>query len=176
MSLLVKTMSKCCHYGQKKGGFVMGKRCLVFIVFLYVLSAAVPSMAELHWYSLDEGLKMAASEHKPVIIDFFYGKGCPRCESLQKNVYNNSAIAKKISDSFVPVRIDLTKKLSAEEMALGKQYDFKNDCLLLFLDHNAKIIKGPAGKKLCFVDSIEPEQFIQYLDMVLEGYKSDSGI
>jgi len=149
----------------------MGKRGLVFIVFLYVMSAAVPAMAEIQWYQLAEGMKRASSEHKPVIIDFFYGKGCPRCESLQKNVYNNSAIAKKISDDFIPVRIDLTKKLNAEETALGNQYDFKNDCLLLFLDHDGKIIKGPAGKKLCFVDSIEPEQFIQYLDMVREGYK-----
>ena len=149
----------------------MVKRGLVFVVFLYVLAVAVAAMAEIHWYSLDEGLKTAASEQKPIILDFFYGKGCPRCESLQKNVYNNPVIAKKISDDFIPVRVDLTKKLTAEETALGNQYDFKNDCLLLFLDHDGKIIKGPAGKKLCFVDSIEPEQFMQYLDMVREGYK-----
>ncbi len=149
----------------------MAKRGLVFIVFFCVLLAALPAMAEIHWYQLDEGLKKAASEHKPVIIDFFYGKGCPRCEFLQKQVYDNPAIAKKISDDFIPVRVDLTKKLSDEETALGNQYDFKNDCLLLFLDHDGKIIKGPEGKRLCFADSIEPEQFMQYLDMVRERYK-----
>ena len=149
----------------------MDKRGVMFAALICLLLVAVPAFAEIHWYALDEGLKMGASQHKPVIIDFFYGKGCPRCESLQKNVYNNSALAKKISDDFIPVRIDLSKKLSAEETALGNQYDFKNDCLLLFLDPNGKIIKGPGGKKLCFADSIEPEQFMQYLDMVKERYK-----
>ncbi len=157
--------------GVSKGGSVMDKRVVMFAASICLLLVAMPAIAAIHWYTLDEGLKMAASEHKPVIIDFFYGKGCPRCEFLQKQVYDNPAIAKKISDDFVPVRIDLTKKLSAEETALGNQYDFKNDCLLLFLDNNGKIIKGPGGKKLCFVDSIEPEQFMQYLDMVREGYK-----
>src|SRR5208337_2962969 len=121
----------------------MDKRGVMFAALICLLLVAVPAFAEIHWYALDEGLKMGASQHKPVIIDFFYGKGCPRCESLQKNVYNNSALAKKISDDFIPVRIDLSKKLSAEETALGNQYDFKNDCLLLFLDPNGKIIKGP---------------------------------
>ena len=149
----------------------MDKGGVMFAALISLLLAAMPAIAEIHWYTLDEGLKMGVSQHKPVIVDFFFGKGCSRCEFLQKHVYDNPAIAKKISDDFVPVRVDLTKKLSAEETALGNQYDFKNDCLLIFLDHNGKIIKGPGGKKLCFVDSIEPEQFMKYLDMVREGYK-----
>jgi thioredoxin-related protein len=144
----------------------MDKRGAMFSAVICLLLAALPAMAEIHWYALDEGLKVAASEHKPIIVDFFFGKGCPRCESLEKNVYNNSVIAKKISDDFIPVRIDLKKKLTAEEAALGKQYDFKNDCLLLFLDQKGNIVKGQGGKKLCFADTIDPEQFIQYLDMV----------
>ncbi len=149
----------------------MNKRGVMFAVLICMLLVAMPAFAEIHWYKLDEGLKMGASLHKPVIVDFYFGKGCSRCEFLQKHVYNNPDIAKKISDDFVPVRVDLTKKLSADETALGNQYDFKNDCLLLFLDHNGKIIKGPGEKKLCFADSIEPEQFMKYLDMVREGYK-----
>ena len=154
----------------------MRKIVVMFAALICLLIVAMPAIAEIHWYPPAEGMRKAEGEHKPVIIDFFYGKGCPRCEFLQKQVYDNPAIAKKISDNFIPVRVDLTKKLTAEETALGNQYDFKNDCLLLFLDHKGKIIKGPAGKKLCFADSIEPEQFMQYLDMVREGYKQDSGI
>ncbi len=167
-------MRKCYNILEscdELGGAVMYKRGVMFSSLICLFFAAMPAIAEMQWYKLDEGLKMAASEHKPVIIDFFYGKGCPRCEFLQKQVYDNPAIAKKISDNFVPVRVDLTKKLTAEETALGNQYDFKNDCLLLFLDDNGKIIKAPTGKKLCFADSIEPEQFMQYLDMVKERYK-----
>lgn len=149
----------------------MVRRNAVLTACFYLLLAVRPAMAGIHWVTLAEGLKIAADEHKPVIVDFYFGRGCPRCESLQKNVYDNPAIGEKISEDFVPVRIDLSKKLTVEETALGKQYDFKNDCLLLFLDQNGRLAKGPGGKRLCFADAVEPEQFIQYLDMVRAGYK-----
>ena len=149
----------------------MDKRGAMFAALICFLFVAFPAIAEVHWLKLDEGLKMGVSQHKPVIVDFFYGKGCPRCEFLQTKVYDNAAIGKKISDNFVPVRVDLSKKLSADETAFGNRFDFKNDCLLLFLDHNGKLIKGPGGKKLSFVDSLEPEQFMKHLDFIMEGYK-----
>ncbi len=130
---------------------------------LWVVSAALAGDG-LKWFPLREGMARAKSENKPMIVDFFYGKGCPRCEFLQKNVYEDPAIAKKIMEDFVPIRIDLNKKLTAEEEALGKKYDYKNDCLLLFLDPSGDIIKDPSGKKLCFIDKIDPEEFIKYLD------------
>src|SRR5208283_5911076 len=104
-------------------GAVMDKRGIMFAALICLLLVAVPAVAEIHWSTLDEGLKTGASQHKPLIVDFFYGKGCPRCEFLQKQVYDNPAIAKKISDNFVPVRVDLTKKLTAEETAFGNRYD-----------------------------------------------------
>lgn len=156
---------------------IMAGKYKIFSIFLifglfFMVFAPLREMAfaaEIQWYSLAEGMKIAADKHKPVMVDFYFGKGCPRCEALQKNVYDNPDIAKKISDNFVPVRIDLTKKLTDDETALGNRYDFKNDCLLLFLDQDGKIFKGPGGKRLCFADSIEPEEFIRYLDMVREG-------
>ncbi len=150
----------------------MVKRCLLYAFSFCLLLTAVPAMAEIKWMTLDEGRSRAATEHKPMIVDFFYGKGCSRCENLEKKVYQNSDIAKRISDDFIPVRVDLTKKLSEEETALGNQYNFKNDCLLIFLDDKGNIIKGPGEKNLCFAREIEPEQFNQYLDMIEEGYKS----
>jgi thioredoxin-related protein len=139
---------------------------LVVGIFLTLSSVAFATDG-VQWLSLNEGMEKAKMEKKPVIVDFFFGKGCPRCEKLQSNVYENPSIAKKIMDDFVPVRVDLTKKkLSKEEEALGNKYDFKNDCLLLFLDHEGNIVKDPGGKRLCFVDYVEPDVFIQYLDMV----------
>jgi thioredoxin-related protein len=135
------------------------------IAVLTIFCAASVS-AEVKWLSLKEGMEMAKAERKPMIVDFFFGKGCIRCEILQKEVYDNPTIAKKIMDEFVPIRVDLTQKLSAEEEKLGNQYDYKNDCLLLFLDHEGKIIKDPAGKRLCFAETVEPEWFVKYLEMI----------
>ena len=142
----------------------------VMIVALAMSSHAFGSM-EIKWFSLKEGMEKAKLEKKPMIVDFFFGKGCPRCEELQRGVYDNPAIAKKIMDDFIPIRVDLTKKLTAEEEKLGTQYDYKNDCLLLFLDPGGTIIKDPSGKRLCFVENIEPEWFIKYLDVVKKQQK-----
>jgi thioredoxin-related protein len=141
------------------------KRLLVLFLLLGMLWPAF-AVADVNWLTLKDGLEKAKAEGKPVIVDFFYGTGCPRCERLQKAVYEEPAIGKRIVEEFVPVRIDLTQKLSPEEEELGRKYDFKNDCLLLFLDKRGEIIKGPEGKRLCFIDSIEPEVFLQYLDMI----------
>jgi thioredoxin-related protein len=147
----------------------------IYMVLLMLAGFAIvspaPATAEIQWLPLREGMEKAKAEKKPMIVDFFFGKGCPRCEALQKGVYDNPAIAKKIMDDFVPIKVDLTKKLSPEEEKLGNQYDFKNDCLLLFLDPQGTIIKDPSGKKLCFAENVEPDWFIKYLDMIRQQQK-----
>lgn len=136
-----------------------------------MLSSTVFADEGVKWVSLKEGLEKAKAEKKPVIVDFFYGKGCPRCEFLQKNVYDDPAIAKKINNDFIAVRIDLTKTLTPEEEALGNRFEFKHDCLLVFLDHNENVIQDPSGKRLCFIDKVDPDWFVGYLDMVIGAMK-----
>ena len=140
------------------------------VMFVLTLSFFASASEGLKWYPLKEGMEKAKAEKKPVIVDFFYGKGCPRCEFLQKEIYGNPAIAKKIADDFVPILVDLTKKLSPEEEKLGEKYDYKKDCLLIFLDNDDNLIKDTSGKKLCFIDKVDPEEFIAYLDMIKAKY------
>jgi thioredoxin-related protein len=151
----------------------MKKRTHILMMFLVVLfmSSQTFGSAEVKWFSLKEGMEKAKTEKKPMIVDFFFGKGCQRCEELEKGAYSNPAVAKKIVDEFVPIRVDLTKKLTPEEEKFGNQYDYKNDCLLLFLDYDGNIVKDPSGKRLCFMENVEPEGFIKYLDMVKKQWK-----
>ena len=148
----------------------MKRLSLLFLVIGLILSSYAFASAEMKWYSLKEGMAMSKTEKKPVIVDFFYGKGCPRCEFLQKEVYDNPSIAKKIMDDFIPIRVDLMKKLSKEEEELGNKYKFKNDCLLIFLDPQENLVEDPFGQKLCFIDKVEPGEFIKYLDMIKGRY------
>lgn len=137
------------------------------ILFAFILSSSAFAVSsDVKWNNLKDGIVKATAENKPIIVDFFFGKGCPRCEKLEKGIYTNPAISKKINEDFVPVLIDLTKPLTREEEDLGTAYDYKNDCIMLFLDPEMKIIKDPSGRKMCFVDNIEPEIFIGYLDMI----------
>lgn len=145
----------------------MKRISLLAILFIFVIgSSAFAVGGDVKWCSLKDGMAKAAAEKKPMIVDFFYGKGCPRCEKLEKGIYADPKIAKKINDDFVPILVDLTKPLTKEEEDLGNKYDYKNDCLMLFLDPEMNIIKDPSGKKMCFVDDIEPEIFNDYLSMI----------
>ncbi|MDP2156385.1 MAG: thioredoxin family protein [Nitrospirota bacterium] len=145
----------------------MKRILLLALLFAFVLSSSAFAIGgDVKWYSLKDGTAKAKAEKKPMLIDFFYGKGCPRCERLEKGIYTDPQITKMINDDFVPIFIDLTKPLSKEEEDLGNKYDYKNDCLMLFLDPEMNIIKDSAEKHMCFVDDIEPEIFIGYLDMI----------
>ena len=93
------------------------------------------------WLPLKEGMERARVEKKPMLVDFAVAKGCPRCDFLQKNVYSKDEIVRKINSDFVSILIDLSKKLTPEEKALGEKYDYKSDCLLLFLDYEGNVIK-----------------------------------
>ena len=149
----------------------MKKVLLLAVVFIFAASSYSYSAEGIQWYSLKDGFAKAKLEKKPCIVDFFYGKGCPRCEKLQKYVYDDPIIAKKIMDDFVPIRIDLTKPLTAEEDALGKKFEYKMDCLLLFLDYNGEVLTDTLGKRLCFVNSVDPEWFVSYLDTIKKQYE-----
>lgn len=150
----------------------MKKIALLALLFAFVLSSwAFAVSGDVKWTSLKDGMAKAKAEKKPMIVDFFFGPECPRCEKLEKGIYTNPKITKKINDDFVPIFIDLTKPLTKEEEELGNKYDYKNDCLMLFLDPEMNLIKDPTGKKMCFVDDIEPEIFIGYLDMIKGNIK-----
>ena len=150
------------------------KRLAALAAILLIPALALAEMdygKGVNWLSLKDGLDKAKKEKKPVIVDFAVDPvKCPRCSFLAKNVYSSSEIVAKINDEFVPVLIDLGKDITPEEKSLGDKYDFKNDCMLLFLDYEANIIKDPLGKTMCFIDKVEPEVFIDYLEYVKEKY------
>jgi hypothetical protein len=123
-----------------------------------------------HWQTLQEGRETALREKKPCLVDFAVPMDCDRCDFLQENVYSREEIVAKINAEFVPILIDLSGNLTAEETALGEKYDFRNDCLMLFLNHEGDVIRDPDGTQMCFADKIEPEVFMEYLDHVLEEY------
>ncbi len=146
-------------------------KAAILITFLFFICAGNLSAEEkyagkVNWHSLKDGMAKTRLEKKPLLVDFGVVKGCRRCEFLQKNIYSSDKIVEKINSDFIPVFIDLGKDLTHEEKALGEKYDYKSDCLLLFLDYEGNVIKDPEGGKMCFVDRVEPEVFIKYLEQV----------
>jgi hypothetical protein len=129
-----------------KERFDVKRPVIVMIVVGLLVASYALAEGGINWYTLKEGQEKSKAE-----------------------VYSNPSIAKKITDDFVPIRIDLTRKLSKEEQSLGEKYEFKNDCLLIFLDRSGNLVKDATGKKLCFIDKVDPDEFIKYLDTVKSG-------
>lgn len=120
---------------------------------------------DVNWYTLAEGTKKARAESKPCVVDFFFPGGCLRCDRMDKYVYSNKEIIEKLNAEFVPILIDLSKPLSEEEKRLGDLYEYRKECLLLFMDSRGNIVEDPGGKKLCIADYVDAEWFLKYLDM-----------
>ena len=144
-------------------------------VFYYILCLSLaaglscaPSIKEqknfLNWRPLAEGKVEAREKGMPILIDFYFGEGCHRCMVLDREVYNNQQIAELINRDFVPVRIDLSKTLTADEKALEDNFATGGECLLGFLDKNGKLVKTQKGKNLCTMNMISREEFITYLE------------
>ncbi|MBU0484328.1 MAG: thioredoxin family protein [Proteobacteria bacterium] len=126
------------------------------------------SQTKINWRTLEQGKIEAAARQKPCLVDFYFGEQCHRCAMLEKQVYDNDRIASMINTKFIPVRIDLTRKLSPEEKALEDKMGSGGECMLLFLDQNGNVIKNQQGVPVCSMEMISPERFISYLDETLE--------
>lgn len=145
------------HSGHKMGGAVPGE-----------------GKGAVNWVSYEEGVELARKDGKLMIVDFYVSEGCHRCEVMDKAVYGHPKIAAKINQDFIPVRVDLERPLPAGAKKIGKQYDFKFDCLLVICDAEGNAIKDEKSGRMCFAETVDPDWFIEYLDKAfLESYYAE---
>jgi thioredoxin-related protein len=145
-------------------------RPFLLVVLFLVLSVPFAEGADdvITWHSLSQGRKKARIEKKPMVVDFYTDHACPRCREMERHVYRNPEIARKLNSEFIAVRIDLGRELEFEEKMLGERYGYREDCLLLFLDRNEKVMKDASGKGLCFTSAVTPDAFLDYLEVARE--------
>ena len=64
----------------------------------------------------EEGLKMARTEHKPILLDFT-GYACVNCRRMEENVWSKPEVYKLMKEKFIVISlyVDDKKKLPAEE-------------------------------------------------------------
>jgi hypothetical protein len=56
----------------------MKKLQVVMILAPLIATSLSFASGEIRWFSLGDGEERARAEKKPMIVDFYYGKGCPR--------------------------------------------------------------------------------------------------
>lgn len=130
-----------------------------------------PPLEPINWRTLAQGKPEAATKGMPVLVDFYFGEGCHRCMVFDNRIYSNNQVIEKIRQNFIPVRVDLTQDLSADEQQLEDKLLTGGECMLAFLNSAGNIVKDTTGKKICSMEMISRQEFMKYLDQALENLK-----
>jgi len=125
--------------------------------------------APIRWRTLAEGKAEAQALGLPYYVDFYYGEECSRCMEMQRKIYANRAIASRLSELFVPIRIDLKKKLTEGEAALMKKLGARGECVFAFLHPNGQLMLDADGRTLSETGNVSAHKFSMFLDDALSS-------
>ncbi|MCF8262003.1 MAG: thioredoxin fold domain-containing protein [Melioribacteraceae bacterium] len=149
-----------------------------FIFMLVLLTISVQA-ADLKWYSYNEALKIAESENKYIMIDF-YTDWCTWCKKMDSDVFQDDDISKKLKENFVLVKLNPEK--SGELQYKNQTYtnqQFAAACgvrgfpAIAFFDINENFIDIIPGYRdsdafMDVLNFIESEEFLKYPYQVFE--------
>ncbi|MFH0794093.1 MAG: cytochrome c biogenesis protein CcdA [bacterium] len=113
-----------------------------------------------------EGLKLAAAEKRPAIIDFF-AEWCAPCKELDEKTFSNSEVIEAGKD-FVHIKVDLTQ-LSDENVELMEKYKVQTIPTVIFINK-----EGVVRKDLTLRHYEGPEKFVERLKQVGAAELSES--
>ncbi|MFH1046029.1 MAG: thioredoxin fold domain-containing protein, partial [Candidatus Omnitrophota bacterium] len=89
-------------------------------------------------YSLEEGLKNAQDQSKPLMVDFF-ANWCGYCRKLDSETFPNDQVS-SLAEKFVSVKVD-----TDANQGLSRQYNVGGLPTIVFMDSNAKEIRRVIG-------------------------------
>jgi hypothetical protein len=156
-------------YMKKKSTFSLVATHMLFVLLLsgLMIGKAYATTELVQWRTLKEGKSEARERNMPVLVDFYVTENCPRCEALDREVYVNIYITNKINEKFVPVRVDLDKKISREEQALMDELKTGGECVLAFLNADGTIIKDSKGATISSMEMLPPNKYNWFMDQAL---------
>lgn len=133
-------------------------RLLSAIALLAITSTSAHAQDSVWLNDFNAARQKAAAEKKPIIIDFGT-VNCFWCKKLDMTTFRDPAVAKRLAEQFVAVRIDADK-----EAALARHLGVSSYPTLVFAAHDGRILGQHVGY-------VETPRFQQQLDRAL----SDNG-
>ena len=114
---------------------------IISFIFLAVLALNLHA-AEAKWLTdFEAAKKQAATESKPILMDFTGSTWCPPCKALKKNVFSTPEFAEFASKNLVLVELDYPRNTSKASKALqALSDDFKVEAFptIVILDKSGK--------------------------------------
>lgn len=148
-----------------KTGIALG--CLIFAVA--TASALVLKGPGVRWQAYsDELLENAASQGRPVVMDF-HADWCAPCRKLEEITFHDPAIVKLSQGEVVMIKIDLTRTGVKGQETLLTEYDVKGVPTVIFIDGN-----GQERKHLRIVDYERPEKVLSNIARLRVRGKMDN--
>lgn len=151
------------------------KKALLMVMLLLIPAISQAEEVKVKWLALDRALQEAGEEKKPVLIDF-YADWCGYCKKMKRETYGNRLVIERINKMFKAVSVNIEgrkefvingKKVSESRFADG--FNVTSTPTTWFLKTNGDLIKGIPGY-------MEPEEFLQILNYVGEGWYEKMGI
>lgn len=85
---------------------------ILFVVFAAVLViktfplATVSAADKINWEGYPRGMSIASENKKPVFLHF-YATWCSFCRKMDKESFQDTSIASRLNESFIPIRVDI---------------------------------------------------------------------
>ncbi len=142
-------------------------KSLFLLAFLATLILSISGRAaEKEWLNFNEGMKKAKQEKKFVLVDF-YTDWCHWCKVMDQKTFQDPAVAKKLQQSFVTVRLNPEKKGESvtyldktyTNAQFSQAFGVTGYPSLAFLDSQGKVITMVPGY-------VEAKEFIQILNFI----------
>ena len=102
----------------------------------------------------DDALKAAATQKRPVIIDF-YAAWCAPCRELDEITFHDAAVVKQTQNGFVMIKVDVTKGGNPTHERLLQEYGIKGVPTVVFLNAD-----GKECQELRLLDFLPPDQML----------------
>ena len=124
----------------------------------------------IEWYKYDKGLDRAKSKNKHIFL-FFRTRLCKWCNVMEKKVFVDKEVVRRLNKDFVSIKVDLDssdkvmelkgKKISDQDVA--RMYGVFSYPYSVFLEPNQKSIGVLPGYT-------EPENFLLLLEYIGDNY------
>ena len=132
----------------------MNKKVFVILVFIAAFTFILPQAGAITWKNnLQDALRAAKSQGKPVMIDF-YADWCGWCKKLDSDTYSDPKV-NAASEKFICVKINAEK-----EPVIAGKYGVSGYPTIIFLDSNGNVLQKNPG-------FLPPDAFLQTMDKIL---------